>query len=433
MPKVFIFLLLLILFPSLGFSQSWTLDMCLDSVINNNIELESERLSLDLAQIDINETKYRFIPSVNTGVTQGYNWGQTIDPFTNEFATDRVQFSNLFLSGDITLFSGLQTHLRSKINKLSLEGREIDIQIFERALKMDVVTNFFEILLNKSELEIYEKQVDLVRKQAKRIEILAKAGKIENGELYQINGELERVKARVIRSRNNLTYSKLLLQQLMNQPLDTSFVVIEQNTRAHINSPNVSSFPEIKQFTYLEELKMLELKQTKGRYLPNLALNGSIGSGYSGNNVVTQPNGQFSPKPFRDQLQDNFYQSVNLGLTIPIFSQYSVKSDILRREIELKKIKLSNTKLTNELSVELARLKSEISSTELELEVSRNSLKFAELNFKSVQTKYDQGAVNLDVLIIAQQSHLEAKMEEKRLFYLLEMNRETLNILCENN
>ena len=148
---------------------------------------------------------------------------------------------------------------------------------------------------------------------------------------------------------------------------------------------------------------------------------------------MTQPNGQFSPKPFRDQLQDNFYQSVNLGLTIPIFSQYSVKSDILRREIELKKIKLSNTKLTNELSVELARLKSEISSTELELEVSRNSLKFAELNFKSVQTKYDQGAVNLDVLIIAQQSHLEAKMEEKRLFYLLEMNRETLNILCENN
>lgn len=434
MSKVLIFLLLLVI-PVLAVSQQsgWTLEMCKDSAVINNIELENERLNVDLIEIDINETKYRFVPSVNAGMTQGYNWGQTIDPFTNQFATDRVQFSNLFLSGDITLFSGLQTHLQSKLNKLRLADQEIEVRILERALRMDVVTSFHEVLLNDSELKIYEKQVDLIRQQVDLIEKMVNAGKVENGELYKIKAQFETAKARVIRSRNNLTYSKFLLQQLMNQPLDTAFFAREVTNDVKIYSPDLISFPEVEQFAFIEEQKRIELKQTKGSYLPSLELNGSIGSGYSGNNVIMQPNGQFSPKPFGDQLQDNFYQSVNLGLTIPIFNQYSVKSEVKRRMIELERIKLSNAQLTQGLSIEITRLKYEINSTELELEAAKNSLKFAQLNFENEQRKFDEGAVNLDVLIVAQQSHLEAKMEEKRLFYLLEMNKAVLYTLSENN
>ena len=48
------------------------------------------------------------LPSLNSSVSHAYNFGRTIDPYTNTFTVDRVRNNNIGLSSSVTLFAGFQ-------------------------------------------------------------------------------------------------------------------------------------------------------------------------------------------------------------------------------------------------------------------------------------------------------------------------------------
>lgn len=90
------FALMILLFPVYCISQQWTLDQCIDSAIQNNLSIQSSNIKSQIERINLSNSKSALLPSLNTGITHGYNWGQTIDLFTNQFATNRVQYDNFF-------------------------------------------------------------------------------------------------------------------------------------------------------------------------------------------------------------------------------------------------------------------------------------------------------------------------------------------------
>ena len=79
-------------FASLSFAQKpWSLQKCINHAFEHNLQIKQSDLGNDQADIGLLSAKGAFLPSINTSGSLGYNIGMTLDPFTNEFATDAIQ------------------------------------------------------------------------------------------------------------------------------------------------------------------------------------------------------------------------------------------------------------------------------------------------------------------------------------------------------
>src|SRR5688572_15260390 len=92
----------------LNAQEIWSLDSCIRFAYQKNISIQRSALTLGLAQANTKASLGALFPSLNGQATHGYNWGQRIDPFTNEFASQRVRSNNLGLSTSVNLFNGFQ-------------------------------------------------------------------------------------------------------------------------------------------------------------------------------------------------------------------------------------------------------------------------------------------------------------------------------------
>ena len=79
------FLFLLCIGSHCAFSQ-WTLQQCVGTAIERNIGLKRNSLGIEQAKLNQEQAFGSFLPNLNGQVSHGYNWGQRIDPFTNQFA-----------------------------------------------------------------------------------------------------------------------------------------------------------------------------------------------------------------------------------------------------------------------------------------------------------------------------------------------------------
>ncbi|MBK9627660.1 MAG: hypothetical protein IPO56_08130 [Flavobacteriales bacterium] len=94
----------------------------------------------DFAAVGKQGAQWGFLPNLNAAATHGYNWGQTIDRYTNTFATDRVRTNNFYLGSDWMLFGGLSQQnqfKQAKLDNLSAEEgawqQRDDVRRYRRA------------------------------------------------------------------------------------------------------------------------------------------------------------------------------------------------------------------------------------------------------------------------------------------------------------
>ena len=96
--------LLVLLATTSHAQQKWSLQQCLQRAEDKNLSIRDAQLDAELADRTHDQAKWNFAPSLNAGATHGYNWGKTIDRYTNSFATDRVRTNNFWLGTDLSLY-----------------------------------------------------------------------------------------------------------------------------------------------------------------------------------------------------------------------------------------------------------------------------------------------------------------------------------------
>src|SRR4051812_18143589 len=104
MLRTIIFLLLAS--ASLQGQSRWTLQQCIDYAKSHNIALRQAGLNNQISKNNATQTYANSLPSINAGATHIYNFGQTIDRFTNQFARGTVLSQNFYLQANLVLWSG---------------------------------------------------------------------------------------------------------------------------------------------------------------------------------------------------------------------------------------------------------------------------------------------------------------------------------------
>jgi outer membrane protein len=410
-------------------SKIWTLEECINYALDHNINIKKQYLNEQYQEELLTQSKLGILPNLNGFASHGYNWGQRVDPFTNEFATDRVRSNNLYLSGDLNLFSGFQQLNLIKRNKLDLMKAQYDADYYKDDIAISVATEYLQTLFYMEYVEIARNQLEITNQQVNRTNKLVEAGTLAKGDLLIIEAQQASEELSLVQAENNLTLSILNLTQLLELPTTEGFE-IEVPELGLVDQPEIlkpqqifetamGSRPEIKSAEINVESSEASLNIARGAYYPRLSLNGSIGSGYSGANVIGKDptyflpqiavteNGQavyplseqvsyggFDPKPFSDQFSDNLNETVGLNLSIPIFNGWSARSQVAQAKIGIENANLDLELQKNTLYKVIQQAYNDAVSAYNSYKASDKKVLATSESFKYAEQKYNVGLIN---------------------------------------
>jgi outer membrane protein len=428
----FVFLLAFLFLAFTGKSQTekkWTLEECINYALEHNINIKKQLLNIEYQDEALLQSKLGMLPNINGYASHGYNWGQRIDPFTNEFASNRVRSNNFNLSADLNLFAGLQQTNTIKRNLLNKEAAQYDAEAYKDEISISVATAYLQVLYNKEFVQIAKDQLDISNQQVDRTKKLVDAGTLAKGDLLTIQAQAASEQLSVVDAENNLSIALLTLTQLLELPSTQGFdieipelglIEAPENVMSpeDIYSTAVENRPEIKGAETRVESSKRSLGIARGSYYPSLSLSGSWGSGYSGaNKIGTDPFTQqipigyteishetviaertayqsYNAKAFGDQLSENRNESVSLSLRIPIFNGWRSRSSVAQAKIGMENANLDLQLKKNNLYKVIQQAYNDAASALNKHKASQLKVGATKENFTYSEKKYSVGLIN---------------------------------------
>src|SRR6185436_19751149 len=187
-----------------------------------------------------------FFPSLNAQATHGYNWGQRIDQFTNQFATQRIRSNNLGVATSLNLFNGFNQVNTWKQAELNTEASKWNYEKARNDIALSVASSYLTVLINKEFMDIARRTLESTDRQVRRMQTLVDAGQMSLGNLNDILAQQATNNASHVSAANNYQLAKLSLMQLLMldaSKIDQFDVIVPQVE--DIQSLEMISNPEI--------------------------------------------------------------------------------------------------------------------------------------------------------------------------------------------
>lgn len=406
MRKYFLILCCLVLINSLKAQEVWTLEKCVEYALTNNIQVKQQLLQVKNEQALLQQDKLSLLPSLNGGASHGYNFGQTVDRYTNQFATNRVQSDNFYLGSTVTLFEGFQKINQIKQRKVDLEATRFDTDKFMDDISLNIATGYLQILFYNELAKTAENQLNATELQAKRLKTLVDAGAVAQGDYFTIEAQRALENSQVVSAHNDLDIAYLTLSQMLDLPTAEGFKIefpdLEMNLQPTlaISAEQIYNFaletqPNIKSAESRVKSSEIGLSMAQGSQSPSLALQGSLGTGFSGaNKIIDSTSFSYKTKPFADQVKDNFNRSISLNLNVPIFNGWATRTSISRAKInvENQKYNLELSKLQLRKTIQQAY--ADANAALNNYKASSTGVNAARESFRYAEQKFNVGTMN---------------------------------------
>tara|TARA_R110002096_G_scaffold72174_4_gene172211 strand:- start:62255 stop:63700 length:1446 start_codon:yes stop_codon:yes gene_type:complete len=407
----------------------WSLQDCIAYALENNIQVKQSEINQEISERDLAASKYNVLPDLNGFASHGYNFGQSIDPFTNEFATTRVRNNSFSLSTNFTIFNGFRNINTIQRNKSQLQAAQYDLEKMKNDISLNVANAYLRILFNKEVLKNAANQLAVTQIQIDRISKQVSAGSLPEGALKDIEAQKATEELQRINADNDLKLATLNLVQLLqledtenfeveSPNLDNFRSVSELISPAALYATAVDIMPEIKSAEY----NLYSAKKNKdiaqSGYTPTISFSGSLGTGYSGNNrevigftdPVLSPTQFFTSsnedvftfsstpirrlKDFDAQVDDNFNRSISFRMTIPIFNGFSSRINVQKAKLQMQSAELTmdNTKL--QLRQDIERAHNDALAALKRYQAAEKSVDALETSFNYTQERFNVGMIN---------------------------------------
>jgi len=369
MKNLFILFISLYTFSTYG-QDTWTLQQCLEYSETHNSQLQKIKNANLTSEQNILQAKGAMLPVINANATHNYNFGRSIDPFTNIYINQQVRSNNFNVNGSLVLFNGFLLQNSFKQSKYDASAAQQDIDQYRLDLSISIVQAYVSILMNDEIWANTKLQAQTTKEVYDRTLKLKESGVVTTSSALDVFAQWKTEEANAIQAKNNLDLSYLNLGLLLEltDPMAIRIVkpaqLLEKNQLSYA-SPEAIMNIVIDQIPQLKSLEYRKLSATrtyyasKGRYYPRLTLNGSLSTLYSTSGKVvsgqqymgtrtigvtetTNENvlanvytSTFSDKNFGLQLNDNYSKFIGVTLSIPILNGLQVRTTVHRNEIAM--------------------------------------------------------------------------------------------------
>lgn len=433
----FRFILPFWLFAAVSFSQenvakkhsSWNLQQCIDYAQKNNIRIKQQQLNADVSKAAWLQSQAAVFPSLNGNASYVYNFGQTIDPFTNTFATNQVLSQNFSLSTNVTLFSGLQKYNTIQKNKFDYMAGKHDVEKAMNDVTLNIAAAYLQILFADESAESARNQVTQAKKQAERTQKLVDAGSFPRGNLLEMEAQVAAEELALTNAENQVTLAYLNLQQLLDLDISQEFKIEKPDLNMPVDNflagtpeqaykTAVSTLPEIKSAEFRLKSSEKELEIARGGIYPRLSAGASYGSGYSGarkrvtsatpngfdttgaitsaGDLILTPAFNYTQEitPFSNQINDNQNKTVGFFLTVPIFNGLQNKTSISIAKIQAQNTRLNLELQKNNVEKTIQQSYADAVAALKKYHAAQKTTEAMVLSFKYTEQKYDVNLIN---------------------------------------
>ncbi|MEP5613725.1 MAG: TolC family protein, partial [Cyclobacteriaceae bacterium] len=269
-----------------------SLEECISIAVENNLSVQRSQLNLSTARVNFENAKGQRYPSLNANGNFGYNWGRGIDPTTNLFTTQRINFNGVSANSSLPLIQGLQTTNNIRQSKLNVEASELDVKKAANDISLSISLTYLNVIFNKELLENARFQLESGEQQLDRTKKLVQSGALPVSNELQLVSQVATNEVNLITAENNLDLALLDLKQALLLPSNDQIDIvipeieidqaeIEESSVSEIYNAALSNQPEIESADKRVQSANLGLAVSKGSMFPSLNLNGGINTNYS--------------------------------------------------------------------------------------------------------------------------------------------------------
>ena len=147
----------------------WTLERCIEYARLNNIQIKSQKITKELSDVDLEQTRAQRFPTLNFSSNFGVSFQNTTT--YNDFMekTEATAYSdNYGLNTGVTLYSGGKLNKTIKQKQIENSAYSYDIEQSALDIEISVIQAYLQILYANESLEIAKKALALSQTQVER-------------------------------------------------------------------------------------------------------------------------------------------------------------------------------------------------------------------------------------------------------------------------
>jgi outer membrane protein len=413
-----------------------TLQQAIDIAISNNLDAKQSELLMQQSRVIKQQARFDLFPDVNGNISHGINEGRSIDPFTNNYINQKINFGNYNLGSSLLLFNGLQLHHTMKQKAYAFEASRMEWQQTKDNITLNVILAYLQLLSAEEQLTASQQQVQVSRKQVERLKILNEQGAIQPALLYDLQGQLANDELSVIEQQNAISLSKLLLSQLMNVPFNKELKAAPISAEAFLHDETLTvdriyeeasrQLAVIKAVELRKAAASVGLKAAKGGFFPSIGLNANIFTNYSSAasrevlvNTFEKPSGDYvdvggskfsvirqqsvynSEKiSYINQFNNNYSSSLSVGIRVPILNGFRTKNLVALAKLDLKNAEYLEQNTRIQLKQQIEQAYFNMSAAYNKYNILNTQVKSFTESFRIAEVRFNAGAsTQVDYLI----------------------------------
>jgi outer membrane protein len=441
--------LVLLIISTFCFGQEkWDLQKCVDYALKNNISVRQADLQQKFAALDLKQSKWNTLPSANFNGNTGYSAGRNQDPTNFSLITTGYLFSNYSLQANVDLFNWFAKQHNIAVRELNLKATQAGFEKAKNDVALNVALAYLQILLTKEQVNLARIQLDQTAAQLESVKKQVNVGKLPELNQVQLEAQFATDSSNLVTAKSSVNQYLLQMQILLN---------LDPGVPFDIDTPPVDAIP-VENLADLQPEYVFSLAKTnmpqqqvdelnfkaaqrsvqaaKAQMYPTFSMFGSLGAAFNSKAEqvisITQINptigtvtvnsttyNVFPVQPLQqarygkiayfEQLNQNFRQSIGIGLSIPILNGGSLRAGWLRSKLTLNQVELTKEQNSQTLKQDIYKAYNDATAAIEKFSANRKAVEASQKAYDFARRRFDLGLLSTYDLLNTQNTLLQAR------------------------
>lgn len=326
----------------------------------------------------------------------------------SEFEMDIANVYVGALTIEEPLYAGGKIRAYNKVTAYAKELAEAQMSGEDQKVIVSVDEAYWQIVSIANKLKLTEKYVELLRKLNTDVEKMRGEGLATQADQFSVKVKLNDGEMKLLKARNGLSLSKMLLCQLCGMDLHTDIILADETnenltvpadtviyTQEEIDENRV----ELKSLKLATEMYNQKVSIVRADYLPTVALLGSY--------TLTNPSAQ---NGFKNKFGDML--SVGVVARIPLFHFGEGMNKVNKAKAEARIAQYQLDEARNKITLQVTQYEQRIKEADSRLELASGNMENAEENLRMANIGFKEGYLASTSVLEAQTAWLQAHSEE---------------------
>jgi outer membrane protein len=318
------------------------------------------------------------------------------------------------------VWNGNRNHNQVKLNKLSEEQAELEIQETANSIQEKIAQLYVHILYLEEAVKVNEESLKTAKANEDRGREMVEVGKMSKADLAQLTAQRSTDEYNIVSSQTQVKNYKLQLKQLLEITGDEEFDIAVPATTLTTDEIALSEVPALMKvyeqaLTTRPEIQSAEMAVkssdvnidiAKAGRMPTVSLSASASA--STNSLANNGWG--------DQMKSNFNTGAGVNVSVPIFDQRQTKTNINKARIQRETSLLALQDQQKQLYQTIENYWLDATSNQQKFIAAKATVESEQQSYSLLQEKFNIGLTNIvelmsgkDKLLVAEQNSLQSK------------------------